>query len=259
MDRMAGDFMDSLVDSLIHPKALPLKAKSGWKEALRYFAVVLVLACILSTMIQTVPVIVSVLGGGSSVDETFKAIPDFKIINGTFILVDNVTQPYVVSESLVIDTTGGTTEVPLDKSGRGMLITSDAIIQKDGIKEERTYFKDLGGTVNNKSDFMDFMSVMMITTLPFIIVFAAIFNFLFYLIVCGFCTAVFVGGGLLIAKYKKTTAKAIEYIAISLYAQTPILLIGTVAALVSGIYLSVVGIVWAGAVFAKAIKADKNV
>jgi hypothetical protein len=233
------------------------------REAFAYYAVLLAVSCALSTAFQAAPLVAGASGGWGDVEAGFSEIPDFRIADGKFILVDNVSQPYNLSDGMVIDTTGKLKEPPVDKSGRGMLITEDAIISREPMKEEKIYFKDIEGTVKDRGSLIAFIKGLLLIMVPLLVVMFFGFNAAWYVIVSGSLAAAFVAASLAFGG-KRLSPQG--YAALAIFSQTPVLVGGVVSsAVASAVHLSVLGwaftfasALWAAIVYYLAASPTKN-
>lgn len=239
----AGGFAAAVRDSLTKPQAVGAHAARGPKAAAAYFIALLALSSIVGSVLQLAPSMASMLAG-SEFEQAFARLPDFTIKDGKFALAGNESEPFYVSENLVIDTTGNVTEPPVDSIGDGILITGDEIIQSDRYRRQTLPFKDLDDAVKSKAELLSFMKTLVLLSLPLALVFMIIFKVFIWGLFC-------LMYGSLMAFAAKAFGKTPlpRGYSLAAYAQTPIIISSIISPLFGGLLLTFISIVWAGAVY----------
>jgi hypothetical protein len=247
-------FLTDAADSLFRPENLGAKCSSSGSRAAAYFVFALAAASILTTSVQFAPAAASLAAGGvGEIDDALGGIPDFRIEDGRFMLLEDVSEPYEIAEAVVIDTTGQTTEVAVDSSGRGILITQEYLMQRNGDRQEKLYFRDLDAGIRDRETLRSFMRTVVFLALPVGALFMLFINGMWYLVVCGILAASYTAAAYAAAKLKKADARIGWAASAALYSQTPVMAAGVVAAAAPGYFLTVVGVIWSAVIFYKTV------
>ncbi len=246
----AGGFAAAVRDSLAKPRAVGAHATRGPKAAAAYFIALLALSSIVGSVLSLAPSMASMLAG-SEFEQAFAGLPDFTIKDGKFSLAGNESEPFYVSENLVIDTTGSVTEPPLDELGDGILITGDEIVQSDRYRRQTLPFRDLDDAVKSKSELLSFMKTLVLLSMPLALAFMIVFKVFVWGLFC-------LMYGSLMAFAAKALGKTPlpKGFVLAAYAQTPVIVSSIVSPILGGLILTFVSILWAGAVYLAALRGN---
>jgi hypothetical protein len=261
----AAELSSAALASMAAPRKMRGLAHAGLGKAFARFAALFAIACLAGALVQFLPIGHGLWKGWSGgLEEALSGIPDFEIADGRLILKENVTQPYLLSQNVALDTTGKMNEPPVDENGEGMLVTSEGFIRRQGNRDEKYYFRDIQGSVSNKADLARFMKLTIFLVAPMMLAFALAFNVLWFAAVCGICSAVLAAAAAAYYRVRGGGPGGKPIACMALYAQTPVLVAGLAgnAAYLFLPHMSLAGIIagyaWGAWAFSQAVSAKNG-
>jgi len=223
-----GAYLKLLKGSLTDPEGYQKMSDKGITVAIGYFIVTMLLCCTIAAAINSIPIL-SLLSGG--LQSEYEQIPDFTIADGKFTLIEDAEQPIEYADNFIIDTSGKTTDVPLDDTGDGTLITEDVLISVNSWEEQRIQFKDIEGIVKDKESLVKLIKDWVVVAMIASAIAVFFLKIMSYVIFCGFLIVAFSVLGMAFNKYKTGDMEVERNMVYGIYAQTPVLLSSILAAL----------------------------